>query len=209
MKSFSILVLSTFIFAAELSAEPYFNVSVGYGASQYYSASDLSFMAYTGADQKNSDTSDLIISFSAGYESVFDIKSLNFEVGYTNFGQNSINASGNNFPGTWVESREVQVSSEMQALTLSFLMKKTLAPNKVFYGKVGLAAWDGTHNIDGRVYDAYDLSGNVSISSDTDTESGTDILYGLGFDFSDYTLKLEHYVLGDITTDIFTFGVKF
>jgi hypothetical protein len=208
MKKASLILILVSLLAHPASsfADMYFGATVGQSSSEKMSTSGLSYFNYTNIDTESSDTSDTAFSIFAGYDFKIYDNDFAVEVGWVDFGKNSLSASGQDFLPGGTGRRAATVVKETNAITLSMVGKKKVVKDLFAFGKLGLSAWDASSKFRGTVTDS---SGNLSGStSQTSSDNGYDVFLGVGVGYGNVMIQFERYRMNESDINYISLGFK-
>lgn len=187
--------------------ELYFGGSLGQSRSEDASASELSYFAYTNVTSEASDTEDFAYSVFFGYTFDFTDFSLATEVGYVDFGENTLVAEGNDFAVAGDGTRTVNFSAEAESLSVSLIALKELQDDFSVFGRLGVSQWDVSGQLNGQVFNS--SGAQTGFTSQSASEDGTDLYLGFGLEYKFIRVGFDRYEVNDSTTNYLYAGVKF
>ena len=204
---FILMLISLLVYPTTSFSAIYFGAAVGQSSSEdKTSASDLTWFNYTNVDSESLDTKDTAFSIFGGYDFKIYENDFAVEVGWVDFGKNSLSASGQDFLPGGTGRRTVDVISEAEAITLSLIGKKNIMKEMIVFGKLGVSAWDISEKIKGSVSDS---SGNPTGStSQSASDRGYDIFYGIGIGYSNFMIQFDRYKMGGSNTNYISLGFR-
>lgn len=182
----------------------YFGGSVGIASNDDSSVQGDEFFTYTTIDKESSDTSDIGFSLFVGYEIS---RSFEAELAWADLGENTMEATGQDFSPGGEGRREALYQAEGNAFSLSVKGKGYISENVYIYAKGGLTRWRIKGSINGYVYDTSEaVSGSLRVDSSL---SDTGYVLGLGLGYNDFFSAYEIYDFDGEATSYLSIGYKF
>ena len=198
----ALLVMSSNAFS-----DMYFGASLGKSSSSDLgSASNYSFYYYTSVESELSDTEDNAFSIFTGYDFKLAENEFAVEAGWVDLGESSLETIGQDFGVAGDGTRTLNVVAEAEAISISFIGKKSVAKGLSLFGRLGGSSWDVSGKVDGVVYNS--SGSQVGSTAFNGSDSGTDIYFGLGLEYKFMRLQFDRYKIGESNTNFISIGAK-
>lgn len=205
--NFILMLVSLLVYPATSFSGMYFGATVGQSHSEDdISASDLTWFTYTNIESTSSDLKDTAFSIFIGYDFKIYDNDFAVEVGWVDFGENTLSASGQDLPSGGGGKRTGNLNTESEAITLSLIGKKNIMKEMLVFGKLGVSAWDISAKLEGT---ASDPSGNpIGAISQSASDSGYDIFVGIGVGYGNFMIQFERYKMDASNINYISLGFR-